>query len=307
MKRIAIIPLCLFCLSAVAYGQQVAGWVQLRDGRVVPVVMAERRQERSPRTSQDWRFRASQDLRFRDSLRGGRDYSGQLGNALGEYLREKMEQRRELQREDAVRRQHELPNYDAALRREWEANRRAAYEERVNPSSWQAERLRQTANQASMERARAEAAIRLRAQNDIRSLYGNGVSTVPTRQQWTRPSPVNNRASSWLQGRQVSDRERAAIAERDRASARASDAYRAYDKAVREGRDPREHIREFNKASTDFVTHAFETTEVGRDAAARNAAREKAANDSRQPRESNSASDKKSWQDRQREWADRKP
>jgi hypothetical protein len=47
-----------------------------------------------------------------------------------------------------------------------------------------------------MERARAEAAVRLRAQNDMRFIYGSRASTVPTRQQWLRSSPVNNQASA---------------------------------------------------------------------------------------------------------------
>ena len=285
IKRIVLCSLVLFCLGNVSYGQ-------------------------GPWSSEGWRGprpRGAVRIASEAAKRAWEIGSAQVQQAYRERWNE---QRR----------------YDAAVRREWEANRRAAYQERVSPSSWQAESLRQAANQASMERARAEAVVRLRAQNDRRLLYGNRFTTTPTRQQWVRPSSVNNRPSLWPQDRPVTDRERAAISARERASARATDAYRAYDKAVREGRDPSVHVREFDKASMDFVTHAFESTEVGRDAAARNAAREKAANgsrqsrestgrseprdrapnDSRQPRES-STSDKQSWQDRQREQADRRP
>ncbi|HYX72343.1 MAG TPA: hypothetical protein VE732_06205 [Nitrososphaera sp.] len=110
--------------------------------------------------------------------------------------------RRQIERAYQVRR-NEQQRYDTALRRELEARRLAAYAGRINPSSWGARNLRQAANQASMERARAVAAIRLRDQNLMRSIYGNGVSTVPTREQWLRTSRVNNRAapntqSGWL-------------------------------------------------------------------------------------------------------------
>jgi hypothetical protein len=306
MKRIATILLCLSCLSAVAYGQQAVEWVQLRDGSVVPVVRAEPRQKVSPRTPPDWRMRASQDLRFRESLQG-RDYAGQLGYALGDYFRETMEQRRERQREDAMRRQQEMPNYDAALRREWEANYRAAYAERINPSSWEARSLRQAANQASMERARAQAAVQLRDQNDMRSIYGNRVTTVPTREQWIRPGPVNNRViPAPRQNRQVSDSERGANENRDRALDQMRDKGRQIERAVQSGRPTADLVREQKQAMDRYVEGVREASRAKREAAERNGSNDRTPRDSQPSRDSRDSA-KESWQDQQRERADRRP
>jgi hypothetical protein len=67
-----------------------------------------------------------------------------------------------------------------------EADRMAAHAEWHNPRSAEARTLRQAARQASIDRARAEAAVQLRTQNGMRSF---GVDTVPTRQQWIGPRP----------------------------------------------------------------------------------------------------------------------
>ena len=81
--------------------------------------------------------------------------------------------------------QAERQRYQEALRRESEANRRAAHAAWINPYSPESRSLRQAAYQASIERARAELAVQLRTQNEARSLYG--VSSGPTRQQWIGP------------------------------------------------------------------------------------------------------------------------
>jgi hypothetical protein len=229
-----------------------------------------------------------------------------LGIALGEYFKETMEQRRERQREDAIRRQQEMPRYEAALRREWEAHRRAADAERFNPLSWQAERLRQAANQASMERARAEVAVHLRAQSDMRSLYGNGFSPVPTRQQWVRPGPINNRVSSWpRQDRPISDRERTANEGRDRALDQMRDKTRQIERAIQSGRPTGELVREHKQAMDDYVRGVFEASRARREAREQNGGNDRAPRDS-QPSHQSGSTDK-SWQDEQRERADRKP
>ena len=120
-------------------------------------------------------------------------------------------------------RQNERQRYDDALRYEWESHRRAADAERRAPYSWQAERLRQEASRASMQRARAQAAVELALQNSMRSIYGNRVTTVPSRQQFI-PVPNQNARS----GHDNSDR------------GGPRDYNEAVDRAKREFRDIRE-------------------------------------------------------------------
>ena len=203
MKRIAATIFCLFCFSVVGYGQQIVGWVRLNDGRVLPVVRAEQRQNVPTRTVPDYRQRWTDDQRFRNSYRRReREPAAQLGHALGDYFVQRGEERRERERVEAARREQERRNYSLALQRESEAHRRAAHAERVRPYSWQAERFRQDANLASMQRARAQAAVQLTNQNSLRSY---GVSPVPTRQQWFPPWAASRRQSTRPQSARAGD------------------------------------------------------------------------------------------------------
>lgn len=197
-------------------------------------------------------------------------------------------------------RRHEQQRHDAALRREWEAHYRAAYAERAYPSSWLARSLRESANQASMERARAEAAVRLRAQNDRQYIYGNRVTTVPTRDQWIRPNSVDNRTRSWPLGRSLSERERSANEYRDRALEQVREKSRQIERAGRSGRPTGELVREHKQALDNYVKGVVEASRARRDATDRNGANDKTPRDSQRSRDSGSG-DKQSWQDRQRE------
>jgi hypothetical protein len=170
MKRIALCALVLVCLGSISYGQ-------------------------GPWSNDGWR-----GPRPRGPYGAVWNGAKRVWEIVEPPIRQAVVRAYEERRNEQLR-------YDAALRWEWEAHQRAAYAERTNPSSWQAQGLRQAANRASMERARAEAAVRLRTQNDTRSIYG--VSLGPNRQEWIRPSPVNNVTSpnTHSQSRQPGDRD----------------------------------------------------------------------------------------------------
>jgi len=202
MKRLTLASFFLLGLAVTSLGQQVTwrqefiGWRRTYDGSVRPVYRMVPSWDGPARPAS---ARQAPSNRNRDIRNWSRGRPTTPAGQVGRFIRDRAW---EAARQQAVRAQQayrEAQNarqrYGDALRREWEADRRAAYAEWVNPHSVQARGLRQAANQASMERARAEAAARLRHQEFARHVHGNGVSTVPTRDQWLRSSPVNNRAA----------------------------------------------------------------------------------------------------------------
>jgi hypothetical protein len=189
MKRFTLASFFLLGLAVTSFGQQVTwrkelvGWRRWPDGIVRPVYQV-RQAPSIPNRGIGRRsgWMPATPLR-------------QAGRVVGKLTLEALKRKAEMTEQAYHEAQNARQRHSTALRREWEANRRAAYAEWVNPHGAEARGLRQAATQASMERARAEAAARLRHQEFTRHFYGRGVSTVPTRQQWVRTSPVYNRAA----------------------------------------------------------------------------------------------------------------
>jgi len=113
-------------------------------------------------------------------------------------------------------------------------------------------------------------------------------------------------AQSQLRGAQ--DRERAARDNMQRSLDTMRDNRRAIERAVQSGRsaDIGARVREYNRSLDNYVERVREASRARREAADRNGGNDRSPRESHPSRDSGS-SDRHSWQDRQREWADRKP